>query len=94
MKCRHQFDAVIAMPVAAQLGNRHIAFEQRLHRKLAQADDNFRLDQVDLPFQKWFTRRHFVGLGIAIFRRPALHHVADVNVLALDADAFGNNVRQ
>src|SRR5687767_6376811 len=35
MKGRHQFDPVILMPSAADLGDRNLVLQQRLHRKLA-----------------------------------------------------------
>ncbi|HWH76107.1 MAG TPA: hypothetical protein VNT76_02005, partial [Candidatus Binatus sp.] len=94
VKRRHKLDAVIAMPVTAQLGDRDIAFKQRLHGKFAQANDNFGLDQINLFFEERFTSRHFIRLGITILRRTAFNHIANINVLAFDADTFGNDVGQ
>ncbi len=48
---------------------------------------------VDLLEEERLARRHFVGLGIAVARRPALDDVRDVDVGALEADRL-DDLRQ
>ena len=48
---------------------------------------------VDLPEQERLARRDFVRLRIAVARRPALDHVRDVDVAALEADRL-DDLRQ
>ena len=62
--------------------------EQRLGRGGAQRADRFGTNREELTVQKLPADFHFVGLRRAILRRPALHHIADVDVGALDRDAF------
>src|SRR6202007_1015215 len=47
-----------------------------------QAADHLRLNACELPQQKWRANGNFVLIGQAIFRRTALHDVADVDGLA------------
>ena len=53
----------------------------------------FGLIDVDLPEQERLALLHFVGLGIAVARRPALDHVGDVDVFALQPDRL-DDLRQ
>ena len=50
--------------------------------------DRFRFDGLKLPVQELAADFHLVRLRRAILRRPALHHVADVDVGAFDRNAF------
>ncbi len=43
---------------------------------------------VDLPEQKRFALRHFIGLGIAVAGRTALDDVGDVDLVAGQADGL------
>ena len=54
----------------------------------SQADDHFGSDGVDLAQQEWRAVADFVFFRSAIFRRAALHDVADVDVFALQAHGF------
>src|SRR6476660_1043110 len=92
MKRRHQFNTVIAVPVTAHFGNRNLALKQRLHRKLAQTDDDLGANEIDLFFEKRLAGGDFVRFGIAIFRRPAFDDVCDIDVFALEPHAFGDDV--
>ena len=84
MKCRHEFNAMIARPIATQLDDRHFAIEQRLHGEFAQADDDVRTNDVNLLFQEWFAGGDFIRLGITVFRRPTFDHINDVNIFRRD----------
>src|SRR3984893_2643692 len=80
MECRHHPRPTHLMPYAAQFAYRGFDLEQCLYGEGSEADDDARLDYVDLPEQERLARRDFVQLGIAIFRRPALDDVADVDL--------------
>jgi hypothetical protein len=60
----------------------------------AQAADQARADRLELAEEERRASFHLVALRRAITRRPALHDVADVNVLALDADKLKHPVEQ
>ena len=53
----------------------------------------FGLIDVDLAEQERLALLHFVGLGVAVARRPALDDVGDVDVLAPQADGL-DDLRQ
>ena len=72
----------VPVHAAAQAGDARVGVEQRLRGEAPHRDDQLRLDQLDLLQQVRRALRHFVGLGIAVARRPALEHVGDVDVLA------------
>src|SRR3990172_9709730 len=94
MKGRHQLDAMIAVPVAAQFGDRNFALQQGLHGELSQRDDDLRSNEIDLFLQERFAGRHLVRLRIAVLGRPALDHIGDINVLALHSHSLGDDVGQ
>jgi len=83
-----QFSAAKFEPLAAELGNAAIGLEQRFCGSGAEADDDFGSDGVDLPHEEWRAGPHFIFFGLAVFWRAALHHVADVDVFALQAHGF------
>ena len=66
---------------------------ERLKGDRAQANNRLRLDHRKLPEKKRRARRHLILFRRAIFRRPALHHVADVNVFALQSHGL-DHLRQ
>src|SRR5688572_17685341 len=70
-----------------------IGLEQTLRGKLAERDDDTRLDDVDLAKQEWLALLHFVGLGIAVPRWSTLDDVSDVDVLARQLDGL-DDLRQ
>src|SRR5688572_1376213 len=94
MKGRHELDSMIMMPGAAELADGNLALRQRLHRKLAQAYDDLRAYQINLFLKKGLAGRHLVRLGVAIFRWPAFDHVRDIDILAFEPHAFGNDIVQ
>ncbi len=76
------------MPFSAQTGHAFFGAEQRLGRGASQRADGFRLDRLQLAEKKLAADLHLVGFRRAVFRRAALHHVADVNIGAFQRDAF------
>ena len=93
MKCRNQLRAAVIEDAASKPRNRIERSQQRLSAELAQRDNHFRLDDVDLLKQKRLARLDFVRFGIAVLRRPALDDVGDVDVLALEIDRL-DDLRQ
>ena len=77
---RHQDRVAVLELAAAQPRDRVGRPQQALRGELAERDDHLRLDRVDLPEQERLALLHFVRLGIAVARRPALDHVGDVDV--------------
>src|SRR5207244_12767669 len=92
MECRHQFDSMITVPIAPQLGNWSFRLQQCLHGKLAQRDNYFGPHQVNLFFQEGLTRGDLVGFGVAVFRWATLSNVGDVDVLTAKTPALGDNI--
>src|SRR6185295_14011755 len=70
---------------APQLRDPGLRHQQRLHRDVAQAADQLRLDRRDLPLQPGHARRHLVRRRRPVARRTALEDVADEDLAALDA---------
>src|ERR1700683_155490 len=84
----HQFSAPKVQPLTAKMGNAAIGFEQCLRSTCTEANDHLRSDRIELPQQERRAGFDFVGFGQAIFRRSALHDVADVDVFALQTHRF------
>ena len=76
-----QRHALVAVHAAAQPADRLVAAQQALHGEAAHRQDDPRLHQLDLAHQEGLALRQFVGLGIAVARRPALERVGDVDLL-------------
>ena len=66
---------------------------KRLRGAASEADDHFGLDGRELAQQKRHAGGDFVFFRRAIFRRAALHHVGDVDVVALQAHGL-DHLRQ
>lgn len=77
---RHDGDAGDFVKLTTQFCNPHLGSQQRLHRNIAKADDDFRLNRLDLAQQERMTRLYFIRFGITIIRRAALDDVGDVDV--------------
>ncbi len=72
----------------ARFGDAFFGVEKSLHRGCAQHANGFGLNRHQLAEQKLSADFHFIGLRRAVFRRPAFHHIADVDVGALELNAF------
>jgi hypothetical protein len=57
-----------------------------LRRKGAECDDDFGLDELELPNQVRTTRDYFFRPGISIPRRTVLQHVHDEDLLPRQLD--------
>src|SRR5882762_5618611 len=84
--------ALIAMQAPAQARNARLGVEQRLHGKAPHREDQFRPDELQLAQQMGRALGDLEGLRIAVARRTALEHVADVDVLASREADRGENV--
>ena len=78
----------------AQFGHWCVDGEQILRRDRTQSDDDFRLDDRDLPHQKRQAGVTFIALRSAVSRRTALNDVGNVDVFAADAHRFDHVVEQ
>lgn len=87
---RQHGDAAKVEPLAAQARDGLFGAVQSLERCSTQANNRFRFDYGKLPKEKWRTSVHFVWFRSAIFGRTALDHIADVNVVALEAHGFNH----
>src|SRR5262245_41887918 len=92
MERRNQLGAAVVENTAAKAGNRVEGSQQRLRAELAERDDHFRPDHVDLLKQKGLAGGNLVRFGIAILRRPALDDVRDVDVLPRNLEALLDDV--
>ena len=76
------------MPFSAQSRDAFLGSEQRFGRGAAQRADGFGPDGLKLAVEELAADFHLVGLRRAVLGRAALHDVADVDVGALERDAF------
>ena len=70
------------MKLPSEFADRDLCFEQIVSGGRAEDYNNLRLDDIDLPKQKWFAGQRFVGFRSTILRRPASIDVADKYVLS------------
>ena len=75
-------------PLAAETRNGLLCAEQGLERDGAKANNDLRMDDVELAKKERRAGFDFVGLGRAIFRRTAFDNVADVDILAAETHGF------
>lgn len=94
MESRHDRDALVRLPGAAQLRDALFRDEQVLRRHVAEGHDDLRVDGTDLFLHEADAGFDLVWFGIAVPRRAAFDDVADVDVLALQLHALDNDVRQ
>jgi hypothetical protein len=81
-------DSIDVEKSATKLGDRCGSLENILRRKCAEATDDLGANCGKLTLEERIAGEHFVRLGIPIVRWPALEHIADVNIIALDVDRF------
>src|SRR5258708_2488830 len=85
---RHVETSAVADARAVRARDARRAGEDALQRVAAQQQDDVGPDQLDLRVEEVGARFHLLGQRIAVARRAALEHVADVEVAALEADSF------
>ena len=66
----------------AQLRDAVLGVEQELRGEVAERHDDRRVDELELPVELRAARLDLVRQRIAVARRPALHDVGDVDVVA------------
>ena len=82
------------MYLAAQARERGLGREQVLRGDAPHGDDQRRRHELDLPLEVAAALQRLLRLRVAIARRPALEHVGDVDVLALEAERFQHRGEQ
>lgn len=87
-------DAIQFMANAAQSCQRLLGLQQILGGDSANGEDDFGLNQLNLPLQKGMAGSYFLGLRIAITGRSAFEDIGDVNLLALQTDGAQHFVEQ
>src|SRR5690242_7300315 len=75
-------------PLAAHFGNALLATGQSAGGGAAEGADRLRVNYRELPVKELAARLHFARFRGAVIGWPALHDVANVDVLAKDVDAF------
>src|SRR6202162_6648601 len=84
----HNRDIAPLLPLPTETRDPFFGAQQRLGRRRTQGADGFGTDRHKLAEQELATNLHLIRLGSSILRRAALYVVADVNVAALERDAF------
>src|SRR5438874_911696 len=84
----HDGNVLPLKPLAAHLRNALLMAGEGTRSDTAESADGLGADDRKLPVQELAANLHFIEFRVTILRRPALHHIADINVLAEDFDAF------
>src|SRR5947209_11751070 len=79
---------------SADLGDADRASAQELRGEVAERADDDRLDQRDLAHEVGLALRDLLRLRVAVSGRPALEHVRDEGVAAVEADLAEQRVEQ
>ena len=80
MKQRCDFDAVVFEPKSMLFRDFEVLVNHAPSGDTAKADDDIRRDQTNLVFQIADAGVLFIRLRVAVVRRAALDHVADVEI--------------
>src|SRR5439155_9917487 len=83
-----QFSSAKFQPLAAKLRDAAIGLQQRFGGSGAEAHNYLWSDDVNLTQEKWRASLDFVFFRLTVLRWPALHDVADIDVIALQAHGF------
>ncbi len=94
MVCHHELASAIIVELPPQRGEACICLKQPLGGNPAEADDERRLDEVDLPEELWRTRFHLRRQRVPVVGRPAFQDIADVHFFALQPDGRKDFVEQ
>jgi hypothetical protein len=90
----HRNLALEELPAAAKARDALARPEEALHRRRPERDDHLRLESHELLLQVRHAREHLLGLRLAVVRRPALHDVADVDLVAVETHRADHLVEQ
>src|ERR1700691_1800231 len=85
MVCGNELRAPEIEPFAAKARDALGGLEKGLRGATAEAADYFRLDHGELAHEKGRAGDDFVLFRQAVFRGAALHHIADIDILAAQA---------
>src|ERR1051325_10889081 len=100
MERRHERDRAIALPLAAQMGDRDRPGEQSFYCRSSQGDDCLGLNQIDLLLQIRDTSRHLLRSRLAIAEAltgrigTTFQNVRDVNSLPRESHRLNNPGQQ
>lgn len=92
MESRHNGDALVLLPDAAQLRDALLCIEQILRRHVPERNDDSGMDGPYLLLHETDAGLDLVGFGIAIVRGPALDDIADIDLGPLDVHALFDDV--
>ena len=67
MEGRHERDAVVVVPAPAESGDGLLRPEQRLHRELAERDDDLGLDELELADEELVEDLHLEDIEIVVW---------------------------
>ncbi len=84
----------VQVRASPQPPNRVSGGKQRLRGERPERHYNLRVDQLDLPEKERRASRDLFRIRIPVTRRSALEHVADVNLVAPEADGQQQEVQQ
>ncbi len=79
---RHEGDALIGMPAAAQATDGALLAQQTLYGDASQGNNDARIDGGKLALEIGLAGGDFLGTRIAVLRRTAFFHIADINLVA------------
>ncbi len=88
----HGFGAVIVVPSAAKIAHGTLGLEEALGGDPSEAANNLRGDDLQLLLENGQTAGHLGRSGVAVSGGSALEDVTDVDVVAGEAHAFGEDV--
>ena len=89
----HHSSATDVLPVAAELLERRVRFEEELSCGLAESDDNFRLNDRDLLLKKRLACLHLIKARSAVSRGSTFYNVAEIDLLSRERHR-GDHTRQ
>ncbi len=87
-------DSPELVDAAAQSRQRHLSSEQALRGDATDTEDHVRSHELDLPAQIRQALRGFLLARIAVVRRPALQHVRDVHLAALEPGGRQHRIQE
>ena len=86
--------AVQSMHAATQLADRRVGVEQSMRGNSPDAEDRLRRHQLDLPSQVRQAASCFLVGRVPVLRRPALEHVCDIDLAALETCGAQHGIQQ
>src|SRR5262249_34433021 len=98
MKRRHGANltrtGLIAEPAASCPGDAFVGCEQRLRRRIAETNQHFGIDQLDLTLREREADRGLLRRRRAVTGRPPWHDICDVDTFAIEPDRRQHTVKE